>query len=384
MTLTETAGEFKIKSSHGVDVVNAAFKTEGYVVNEKGGKLELQPVTLPPMTATMVQVKIQMVSLCHTDVHMRDNDMGISDYPMLLGHEGVGVVTHLGSAVRTLKIGDTVGIGWIRDSCTGCRRCKEGRENLCENGYQAIYLSSSAGPIGKSPLQYNLHGGCFARYQRIEERFAVKIPDGVPPEMASPLLCGGATVFEPLCDYVTAGAHVGVLGIGGLGTAAVKLARLRGCIVWAISGTPSKREGILQAGAHHFVNLGDKEARRKATGKLDLIIDTSPINPAVDQLLELLALNGTLCKVGVPLSTDCTYSGDWRNLIFCQRKLVGSGSCGTKRLDDMMELVAANMDFMKDIDGWKTEHLPMSKVNEAMDLLQNRKNAAYRYVLEWK
>lgn len=384
MALTKPAGNLTVKSKRDPGVVNEAFRTEGYVVSKKGGKLQLQQVTLPPMTATMVQVKIQMVGLCHTDIHMRDNDMGISDYPMLLGHEGVGVVTHLGSAVRTLSIGDTVGIGWIRDSCGGCPRCKEGRENLCKNGYQAIYLSSSAGPIGKSPLKYNLHGGCFARYQRIEERFAVKIPEGIPPEMASPLLCGGATVFEPLCDYVTPGAHVGVLGIGGLGTAAVKLARLRGCVVWAISGTPSKKDGIIEAGAHYFVDLNDKEARTKASGRLDLIIDTTPVNPAVDALLELLALNGTFCKVGVPLSTNCTYCGDWRNLIFFQRKLVGSGSCGTKRLDEMMELVAANSDFMKDSDGWKTENLPMSKVNEAMDLLQKRKNEAYRYVLEWE
>lgn len=358
--------------------------TEGYVVSEKGGKLKLQPVTLPAMTPTMVQVKVLMTGLCYTDVHMRDNDVGTTDYPIVLGHEGIAEVTHLGSAVRDLKVGDKVAVGWMRDSCRTCRWCQVGRENICEKGYQGLYLSTSSGKFGASPLQYNLHGGCFARYQRIEEKFAIKVPDNLPAEMACPLVCGGGTVFEPLCDFATPGSNVGVMGIGGLGTAAVKLARMRGCVVWALSGSPSKKEGVLAAGAHKFVNMKSDEDRKSAMGKLDLIIDTTPRNTNVVSELPLLSTNGTFCKVGLVPKVDNVMSVPWGMLVGFQRRIGGSIVCGTKRTIDMMNQVVENMDFMKDTDIWKTEHIPMEQVNEAMEQLESHTNKGYRYILHWE
>ncbi|CAN8062099.1 unnamed protein product [Agarophyton chilense] len=379
-------GPSPIETAQAVQDVNQTQKpllTEGYVVNERGAKLTLQPVTLPPMAPTMVQVKILMSGLCHTDIHMRDNDTASSDYPLVLGHEGIGRVTHVGRSVRHLKVGDTVAISWIRDSCGTCPACCCGRENICEQGYQGLFLSSAAGIWGASPKQYNLHGGCFVRYQRIEEHFAIKISNGLPPDIACPLVCGGGTVFEPLCDYATPGSHVGIVGIGGLGTAAVKLARIRGCVVWALSGTASKKDGILGAGAHHFVHMKDEEDVKNAAGKLDLIIDTTPANMKVAPLLELLRMGGTLCKVGLPPSTDCTYSGDLGDLIFQQKKIAGSVVTGTRRFREMMQLVEANMKFMKDTEIWKTEHWRMTRVNEAMDEIENGTNRGYRFVLHW-
>ncbi|CAN8065821.1 unnamed protein product [Agarophyton chilense] len=246
---------------HGKDL--APLVTEGYVVNEKGGKLTLQEVTLPPMSATMVQWKLDFVGLCHSDIRMRDNDFEISSYPLLPGHEGVGTITHIGSRVRSLTVGDTIGIGWLRDSCIYCRYCKEGRENICEKGYQGLFLSTEAGMFGASPLQYNLHDGCFARYQRIADRIAIKIPDGIPPELGCPLVCAGATVYESLCDYTSCGMNVAVLGIGGLGTCAIKLARLRGCFVWALSSSESKRKGAITAGAHYFIIMKSDDDRSR-------------------------------------------------------------------------------------------------------------------------
>ncbi|KAI0564204.1 alcohol dehydrogenase [Gracilaria domingensis] len=369
------------KVIHGEDL--GPLITEGYVVNKKGGKLTLQEVTLPPMSATMVQVKIDMVGLCHSDVHMRDNDFAISNYPLLVGHEGVGTITEIGSRVKNMKVGDTVGIGWMRDSCTYCMYCTEGRENICEKGYQGLFLSEGAGMFGSSPLEYNLHGGCFARYQRIEERFAIKMPNGISPELFCPLVCAGATVYEPLCDYASIGKNVGVMGIGGLGTCAIKLARLRGCFVWALSRSKSKREGAIAAGAHHFIDMKNEEENTKALGKLDLIIDTTPSNTQVMSYLQFLRINGTFCKLGVPQATDSGFSVDWRPIIFLQRRVVGSGVCGTKRTAEMLNLVAANLKFMQDTDAWKSERIPMSKVNEAMDELQHGTNRAYRYIMEW-
>lgn len=211
--------------------------TQAYVCKEKGAKLELQDITLPALAATQVQVSelhccflfsvlcmlcihipspnttiilrsptlqldLTHCGLCHTDIHMRDNDWGISNYPLVLGHEGVGIVTKLGSSVKNLELGDRVGITWIRDSCHGCDPCLAGRENICEKGYQGLYLGSGAGCWGKNP--HNEHGGCFSKVMRIEEKFAIKLPEGLPSEVACPFICGGGTSREmrAFCSFM--------------------------------------------------------------------------------------------------------------------------------------------------------------------------------------
>lgn len=331
----------------------------------------------------MIEAEVLMTGLCHTDIHMRDNDWGISNYPFLGGHEGIARVTRIGSAVRNLREGDRVSIAWIRDSCRACDACLVGRENICEDGYQGTYLSAAAGPWGKSKLRYNEHGGCFSRIQRIEARFAVKIPETVPSHIACPLLCGGGTVYEPLCDYGGPNVKVGIAGIGGLGTAAIKLGKLRGCVIYALSSSPHKREGALAAGADEFVNISDEEEMKAHAGSLDVVIDTTPVNGDVGKSLDLLKFNGTLARVGIPSAQDQSFSYNFIPLIFQQKKIAGTVVTGTKRMKDMLDLVSRNLEFMKDSDIWKTEHVPISQVNEAMEKLANRTNKGYRYVLEW-
>lgn len=365
------------------DDPNGPLKTEGYVCPSKGSDFKLQTVILPSLTPTMIQADIQMIGLCHTDIHMRDNDWGISDFPLLAGHEAVAIVTVIGACVRTLKVGDRVALAWIRDSCRACDGCLAGRENICEDGYQGTYLGKSSGVWGNSPLAYNLHGGCFVRTQRMEERFAVKIPDSIPSEMVCPLLCGGGTVYEPLCDYSGPGVVVGIVGIGGLGTAAIKLAKLRGCIVYALSGTESKKEGALAAGADFFVWLSDKEQVKAIQCKMNLVLDTTPANLDIGPLLNLVKFGGTMCRVGIPPGSDQVFTDNTIPLVFTQRKVAGSVVIGTKRMKEMLDLIAANLDFVKDTDVWKTEELPISKLNEGMKNLLNRTNKGYRYVLKW-
>eukprot|EP00899_Mesostigma_viride_P012978 jgi/Mesvir1/21681/Mv04102-RA.1 len=127
-------------------------KTQAYVVPSAGAKLELREITLPALTSTQVEIDMTHCGLCHTELHMADNDWGISDYPMVPGHEGIGVVRGVGAAVKALKVGDRVGVTWIRDSCGSCPPCGQGRENLCEKGYQGTFLGKSAAGIwGKVP-----------------------------------------------------------------------------------------------------------------------------------------------------------------------------------------------------------------------------------------
>lgn len=349
----------------------------------QGEDFKLQALTLPALGATQVEVKIRMVGLCHTDIHFRDNDMGNADYPLLAGHEGVGEVVQTGRDVRTLKIGDRVGLGWIRDSCDSCKNCKAGRENICYQQYQGIYLGKSAGPWG-SLGKYNEHGGCFTRVQRIEETFAVNIPKGLPDSCVCPLLCGGATMYEPLCNHARAGSRVGVLGLGGLGRCGVKLGKLLNCHIVVISSTSTKREAALQCGADDFWVMNN-EHEHAVEEQLDLIIDTRPVNGPVDQVMKFLRNDGVYCRVGLPSAADQDFSHQWIPHIFMQQSITGSTVTGTKRMNEMFQLCADNVDYiLKADDAFNdVEIIPFAEINNAMHKLSSRTNKSFRYLLKW-
>jgi uncharacterized zinc-type alcohol dehydrogenase-like protein len=358
--------------------------TQAMVCPAQGEPLVLQDITLPALMATQVQLDIEYCGLCHTDIHMKNNDWGVSNYPVTLGHEGVGTVTRCGSSVRTLKVGDKVGITWARDSCLQCDYCRAGRENICEKGYQGLYLSFNAGPWGKEP--YNEHGGCFSKIMRIEERFAIKLPANLPPEVACPLICGGGTVFEAVVDYVKPNSKVAIASIGGLGTAAIRFAKLYGAHVTALSRGESKRNKCLGVGADDFIGcLGDADAMNAVGGRFDLIIDTSPVNSDVAPFMAMLKFNGTYCRVGIPEATNMTFQLDYIPLIFTQKKIAGSIITGTRRMVRMLEIAEREMDmFAKDSEDWQTETVSFSDVNEVMDKLISGKNdKTYRYLLKW-
>lgn len=295
-------------------------------------------------------------------------------------HEGIGVVSNVGSCVKDVVVGDTVGITWIRDSCQQCGNCRSGRENICETGYQGTYLGKSAGSFGRDP--HNEHGGCFSSVMRIQSRFAVKIPSDISPELACPLLCGGGTVFEAIVNYVTPGVKVAVSSIGGLGTAAIKLAKMYGAHVTAFSRTASKEAGALKAGANTFAAcLGDKAKITKFAASFDLIIDTCPANSPIDILLGMLKINGTYVRVGIPPANDNTFSTDFIPLIFTQKKITGSIVTGTKRMQELMNIAS---ELPRDGDEWKTEIIPFEKVNEVIGKLYRGENVStWRYILKW-
>lgn len=341
--------------------------------------MELRKVTIPGMTETSVQVSIEMVGLCHTDIHMRDNDWQTSDYPLVAGHEGVGQVTVVGKSVRTVSQGDYVGIGWIRDSCRTCALCRQGHDNVCKQGYTGLFLGSSSGAWGSKGT--NEHGGCFIRVQRIEERFVIKLPRGIPKHVSATLLCAGATVYEPLVKYGFVGARVGIMGIGGLGHWALKLAKLRGCTSIAISSSEKKRKAAELSGADEFIIATNPPEH---FNKVDLLIDTRPVNGSVNDALQLLAYNGTYCRVGIPGYADQSAETLWIPLIFGQQAIAGTAVTGSRNINDMMALCENNVEWvMKGEDVFNAEIVPMTEINEAMDRLLNRQNKGYRYVLKW-
>ena len=206
---------------------------------------QYEPAGLGPWD---VEVAITHCGICHSDIHLIDNDWGISSYPLVPGHEIIGTVEDAGAEVKHLKKGQRVGVGWQRGSCLVCEQCLKGNENLC--------------PENRATCVGN-HGG-FAERIRVDSRFAFPIPDALASENAAPLLCGGATVYSPLKNYgVVPSMRIGVIGIGGLGHLALQFANAFGCEVTAFSSTPDKEKEAGLFGAHRFIASANLAAPKK-------------------------------------------------------------------------------------------------------------------------
>jgi len=245
---------------------------------------------------------------------------------------------------------------------------------MCAKGYQGTYLGESAGMWGSK--KHNEHG-CFSRLMRVEARFALHVPESIPPEVAAPLLCAGMTVWEPIVDYVKPGSKVGVRALGGLGHMAVQLAKAIGAEVTAISHSAKKEERIRKLGAKHYVVSEDKESMQRAEASLDLIVDTCPVADDVEDLepwLSLLAFGGTYCKVGIP---NAEFKYKFIPMIFTHRKIAGSVVSGSVNAQSLFQVAATHK---VDCD---VEVVPYDKINQVMKDLKSGKGDNFRYVLKW-
>lgn len=332
-------------------------KIQAYAALHRGEKLQPWEYEPEPLKADEIEVRVTHNGLCHTDIHMRDDDWGVSKFPLVPGHEVIGIVTQLGEGVTTLKIGDRVGFGWIRNSCRVCDHCLQGEENICRNGLEGLIVG---------------HHGGFANRIRACADFAYKIPEALDSASAAPLLCAGITVYSPLRTYIKhPNTKVGILGIGGLGHLAIKFARAMGAEVTAFSTSPNKEIEAQEFGAHHFQKWGNSEEMKPVLGKFDLIISavSSPID--WDLAFNLLDYNGVLCFVGIPVST---LNIPLIPLIVGQKVIAGSVVGGRKLMREMLEFAALNQ--IKPM----VETMPLSQVNEAIEKVLANK-ARYRLVL---
>ncbi len=254
---------------------------QAYAVLKAKEKLQKWEYTPAPLGRRDIEIEVTHNGLCHTDIHMRDNDWNVSSFPLVAGHEVVGIITQVGEDVDTLKIGDRVGYGWIRNACRACDTCLRGEENICRQGYTGLIVGN--------------HGG-FANKLRACADFAYKIPDALDSASAAPLLCAGITVYTPLRTYIKyPGMKVGVLGIGGLGHLAIKFARAMGAEVTAFSTSANKEAEAKEFGAHNFCLWHNVE---DFVGKQDLIISTVSGEIDWDKGFSLLANNGIFWAAG--------------------------------------------------------------------------------------
>lgn len=332
-------------------------KFQAYASLKPGEKLQPWEYEPAPLGSNDVEIAVTHNGLCHTDIHMRDNDWNVSKFPLVAGHEVVGNVTQIGAEVTSIKIGDRLGFGWISNSCRVCDACLRGEENICRQGYKGLIVGN--------------HGG-FANKLRACADFAYKIPDNLDSASAAPLLCAGITVYNPLRTYIKyPGAKVGVLGIGGLGHLAIKFAEAMGAEVTAFSTSSDKEAEAKEFGAHYFCNWKNTEQIKAASGTLDLLLCTVSSEIDWNKAFGLLANNGVLCLVGLPVST---LNIPLLPLVFGQKAIAGSVVGGRRFMKEMLEFAAIHQ--IKPM----IETIPISQINAAMDRVVANK-ARYRIVL---
>jgi uncharacterized zinc-type alcohol dehydrogenase-like protein len=303
-----------------------------------------------------VEVKISHCGVCHSDVHLIDNDWGISKYPFIPGHEIVGSITAVGGSVASLKVGDRVGIGWQADSCGQCEWCRQGEEHLCAKA---------------QPTCVGRNGG-YADAIRVNWRFAIPVPGVLESENVAPLLCGGITVYAPLRNHgVRPSSRVGVIGIGGLGHMGVQFARAFGAEVTAFSTSKEKEAEARRLGANHFINTRDTGAIKKVAGSFDFLLSTVNADQDWQGYVNALRPRGTLCLVGVPPSP---VSLQVFALVGGQRSVSGSPTGSPYDLAEMLDVAARH--GIKAV----TERFPMAKANDVVAKVK-KNQVRYRAVL---
>jgi uncharacterized zinc-type alcohol dehydrogenase-like protein len=257
----------------------------------------LVPLTLARRSpkADDVEIAIEYCGLCHSDVHATRGEWGGTTWPLVPGHEIVGTVRRVGSAVVDFAAGDRVGVGCMVDSCRTCESCLDGLEQYCENGMTGTY-----GAIDRRNGDSVTQGG-YSSSIVVDRRYVVRVPEALDPAAAAPLLCAGVTTFSPLRHFgVEEGDVVGVVGLGGLGHMAVKLARAMGAKVVVFTTSDAKVAAALELGADEVVLSKDEEAMAGANRSIDLIIDTVAAPHDLNPYFRTLRVDGALFQLGLP------------------------------------------------------------------------------------
>jgi uncharacterized zinc-type alcohol dehydrogenase-like protein len=329
---------------------------KAYAAFEPGGELkpfEYEPGTLPD---DQVEIAVEHCGICHSDLSMLNNEWGMTRYPFVPGHEIIGKVLDIGNRVRSLKIGQTVGLGWHSGYCMTCSACHGGDHNLCNSAQGTI--------IG--------HHGGFADKVRAEENSVITLPEGFDESSAAPLFCAGVTVFNPLLEFnIKPTDTVGIIGIGGLGHLALQFLRAWGCEVWAFTSSEAKKTEALELGAHYTVDSKKTDELKSLAGKFDLVLSTVNVKLNWNQYVNTLAPKGKLHFVGATLEPlDLNVFS-----LMAGQRSVSSSPVGSPQALRKMLSFAKRHDIKP-----KVERFNFDQVNEAIARLESGK-AHYRIVL---
>lgn len=347
-------------------MIKTAIKTKAYAAN--GASEELKPLEIQRREPGPhdVLIDIKFCGVCHSDVHQVKNEWGNSKFPMVPGHEITGIVASTGDQVTRFKAGDRVGVGCMVDSCKECDSCKQSEEQYCEKRNVLTYNDIELDE--KTPT----YGGYSERIT-VLDRFVVRIPDELPLDKAAPLLCAGITIYSPLMHWKAGpGKSVAVVGVGGLGHMAVKIASALGANVTAISRSLSKKADAEKMGAKDYLATSDASAVEKAQGRFDLIINTVSSAADMNAYLGMLKRDGVMVLVGAP-SENLPVSPF--SMIPQRKSFAGSTIGGMRETQEMLDFCAKHK-ITSDI-----EMISIDKIGEAYERLL-KSDVRYRFVID--
>lgn len=312
-----------------------------------------------------VEIEIMYCGICHSDLHAAKNDWGGSHYPLVPGHEIIGKVIAKGDKVKNFKINDIVGVGCIVDSCRNCTYCNEGEEQFCEEGWTVVFNS-------KDKKHGGITYGGFSTNIIVNHNYVVHIPKVLKPENAAPILCAGITVYSPLKHWnANKNKNVGIIGMGGLGHLAIKIAKAMGSYVTVFTTTPNKAKDALKIGADNVVISTNINEMKKCV-KQDIILNTASAKHNVVDYINLLKVDGTLIMVGIP--AEPLEIGAY-NVIKGRKSFSGSNIGGIAETQEVLNFCAEN-NITADIELINPDY-----INTAFERL-SKGDVHYRFVID--
>jgi uncharacterized zinc-type alcohol dehydrogenase-like protein len=343
------------------------YKTKAYSAASATSPLASDTIARREPTEHDVQIEILFCGICHSDLHMVRNEWGGGTvYPIVPGHEMVGRVTQVGSAVTKYKPGDLAGVGCMVDSDGTCPQCKANLEQFCPN---LTLTYNSPDKHKTAPVTY----GGYSDSVVVDERFVLRVPANLDLAGVAPLLCAGITTYSPLRHWgVTKGKKVGVVGLGGLGHMGVKFARAFGAHVVVFTTSPGKTEDALRLGADEVVVSRNADEMQKHAGSFDFILDTVSAKHDINAYLNLLRLDGNITLVGIP---ENPLEVAAFSLIVGRRSLSGSNIGGIAETQEMLDFCSEH-NITADV-----EVIPIQKVNEAYERLL-KSDVKYRFCID--
>lgn len=340
-------------------------KINAYAAQNATSPLQLWQIERRQPTAHDVVIDIAYCGVCHSDIHQARNEWGFTQFPIVPGHEIVGKVSATGTAVTNFKVGDHVGVGCFVDSCRQCAACKKDLQQYCEH---MVGTYNSLEKDGKTMT----YGGYSTRIV-VDESYVLRIPDNLPLAEAAPLLCAGITTYSPLRHWqVKAGDKVAVVGLGGLGHMAVKLAAALGAEVTVLSHSQKKKADALRLGAKHFADTSDDKTFTDYASYFDFMINTVSASIDLGKYLSLLKLDKTMVLVGLPEKPIPLTAFP---LILQRRRLAGSLIGGIKETQEMLDFCSQH-NITSDI-----EMIAMPEINEAYERMI-KGDVRYRFVID--
>ena len=342
--------------------------TRGYAA--KSAKAPLEPFEFErrEIRANDVAFDISFAGICHSDIHQAREEWGDALFPMVPGHEIVGIVTAVGSEVSRFSIGERIGVGVFIDSCRNCGNCKRGLQQYCYEGMTGTYNGYER---DKKTIAFGGYSNKFV----INQDYAIKIPDSLSFEGVAPLLCAGITLYSPIKHWkVGPGSRVAVMGLGGLGHMGVKFAAALGAEVTVLSHSPSKEADARKMGASQFVVTKEKDWQLPFSKKFDLVLNTVSADLDLDPYLQLLDTDGTLVVIGLPGKPYAVNAG---TLLNGRRSIAGSMIGGIPEIQEMIDF-CAEKNIVSDVEVIQADY-----INTAYERTV-ASNVKYRFVIDAK